>query len=333
MRWVFEIVCSFAVMKDVIIIGAGPIGLACGIAAQDNQLDYLILDKGTLVNSLYHYPLNMTFFSTSDRLEIGRVPFISQNPKPTRAEALEYYRRVTQHHQLQTHLYEEVLSLKQTGAQTFSIQTNKSVYNTKNIVVATGFYDAPYLLNVPGEELDKVRHYYSEPHPYFNMDIAIVGAANSAVDAALETYRKGAKSVTMVIREKAIGENVKYWARPDIINRIEEGSIKAYFEADVVEINQNDILIKTPEKSLHLPNDFVLAMTGYQPNFALLESLGVQFQNDPYRTPKYNHNTMESNTPGVYLAGVVCGGLKTNKWFIENSRQHAPLIMQAIAVN
>lgn len=320
-------------MKDVIIIGAGPIGLACGIAAQEKQLDYLIFDKGTLVNSLYHYPLNMTFFSTADRLEIGQVPFISQNAKPTRAEALEYYRRVTQHHQLHIHLYEEVLSIIQSNSHTFKIQTNKSAYQTKNIVIATGFYDAPYLLNVPGEELDKVRHYYSEPHPYFNMDVAIIGAANSAVDAALETYRKGAKSVTMVIREKKIGENVKYWARPDIINRIEEGSINAYFEAEVVEICQNDIFIKTPEKHLRLPNDFVLAMTGYQPNFALLESLGVQLQNDPYRTPKYSEKTMESNAEGVYLAGVVCGGLKTNKWFIENSRQHAPLIIEAIAGN
>ena len=320
-------------MKDVIIIGAGPIGLACGIAAQKKQLDYLILDKGTLVNSLYHYPLNMTFFSTSDRLEIGDVPFISQNPKPTRAEALEYYRRVTQHHQLHTHLYEEVMTLNHVGSHHFKIQTNKCTYDTKNIVLATGFYDAPYMLDIPGEELDKVRHYYSEPHPYFNMDVAIIGAANSAVDAALETFRKGAKSVTMIIREKTIGENVKYWARPDIINRIEEGSIQAHFESEVIDISSDAIRIKTPEKTLQLPNDFVLAMTGYQPNFALLESLGVQFQNDAYRTPIYNQNTMESNTKGVYLAGVVCGGLKTNKWFIENSRQHAPQIMQSIAGN
>ena len=320
-------------MKDVIIIGAGPIGLACGIAAQKKQLDYLILDKGTLVNSLYNYPLNMTFFSTSDRLEIGDVPFISQNPKPTRAEALEYYRRVTQHHQLHTHLYEEVMTLNHVGSHHFVIQTNKCTYDTKNIVLATGFYDAPYMLDIPGEELDKVRHYYLEPHPYFNMDVAIIGAANSAVDAALETFRKGAKSVTMIIREKTIGENVKYWARPDIINRIEEGSIQAHFESEVIDISSDAIRIKTPEKTLHLPNDFVLAMTGYQPNFALLESLGVQFQNDAYRTPIYNQNTMESNTKGVYLAGVVCGGLKTNKWFIENSRQHAPQIMQSIEGN
>ena len=320
-------------MKDVIIIGAGPIGLACGIAAQERGVDYLIIDKGTLVNSLYHYPLNMTFFSTSDRLEIGNVPFISQNPKPTRAEALEYYRRVCQHHSLHLNLYEEVRDISTHGLHDFTLTTSKQAYRTKNIVVATGFYDAPYLLNIPGEELDKVRHYYSEPHPYFNMNIAIVGAANSAVDAALETYRKGAKSVTMIIREAEIGSNVKYWARPDIVNRIEEGSIKAYFESKVTSITSDMIFFDTPDGPKQCPNDFVLAMTGYQPNFGLLESLGVAFHNDPYRTPKYSETTMESNSFGVFLAGVVCGGLKTNKWFIENSRQHAPIIMDAIVKN
>lgn len=317
-------------MKDVVIIGAGPIGLACGILAQKKGLDYCIIDKGTLVNSLYNYPLNMTFFSTSDRLEIGSVPFISQNPKPTRAEALEYYRRVAQHHQLRLYLYEGVEKLTQKGDLDFEVLTTKSRYKTKNIVLATGFYDAPYLLNVPGENLDKVRHYYSEPHPYFNMDVIVVGAANSAVDAALETYRKGAKSVTMVIREKEIGQNVKYWARPDIVNRIQEGSIKAYFESEITKISPKEVHLKTPKQEITLPNDFVLAMTGYQPNFALLESLGIQLEPDNFRTPKYDPNTMESNTKGVFLAGVVCGGLQTNKWFIENSRQHAPLIMDAI---
>lgn len=320
-------------MKDVVIIGAGPIGLACGIAAQEKQLDYLILDKGTLVNSLYHYPLNMTFFSTSDRLEIGGVPFISQNPKPTRSEALEYYRRVAQHHQLQINLYEGVEEIIKIGENDFKIQTSKKTYRSRSIVIAIGFYDAPYLLNIPGENLDKVRHYYSEPHPYFNMDVAIVGAANSAVDAALETYRKGAKSVRMVIREKTIGKNVKYWARPDIVNRIEEGSIQAHFESELTAIHPNSIDIKSPEKSVTVANDFVLAMTGYQPNFNLLESLGVAFQQDSYRTPLYNEATMESNAKGIYLAGVVCGGLKTNKWFIENSRQHAPIIMESIATS
>ena len=315
---------------DMLIIGAGPIGLACGIAAKEAELDYRIVDKGTLVNSIYHYPLNMTFFSTSDRLEIGGLPFISQNPKPTRAEALEYYRRVAQHHQLKIHLYEGVETVNRSAENYFSIHTTKASYTARNIVIATGFYDAPYLLNIPGETLDKVRHYYTEPHPYFNMDIAIVGAANSAVDAALETYRKGAKQVRMIIREKEIGQNVKYWARPDIINRIQEGRIQAYFESELKEITASSIHIQTPTETLEIPNDYVLAMTGYQPNFALLESLGVAFQDDPFRTPVYNIETMEANQPGVYLAGVVCGGLKTNKWFIENSREHATLIVKGI---
>lgn len=317
-------------MIDVVIIGAGPIGLACGIAAKKQGLDYLIIDKGALVNSLYHYPLNMTFFSTSDKLEIGGVPFISQNPKPTRAEALEYYRRATSHHQLELRLFEEVLDIEKKSKGHFVIKSSKDSYKAKNIVVATGFYDAPYLLDIPGEDLDKVRHYYTEPHPYFNMDIAIIGAANSAVDAALETYRKGAKSVTMIIREKEIGKNVKYWARPDIVNRIKEGSIKAYFEASLTEITETHIRFNTAQESLTLKNDFVLAMTGYQPNFELLESLQVSFHKDAFKTPVYDDTTMAAQE-GVYLAGVVCGGLKTNKWFIENSREHASIIMKAIA--
>ena len=208
-------------MLDVIIIGAGPIGMACGIEAEKKGLSYLIIDKGTLVNSLYHYPMNMTFFSTSDKLEIGDIPFISHNAKPTRSEALEYYRRVASHWKLNTKLYEEVAQIKNTQ-QAFELTTSKGSYTAANLIIATGFYDRPFLLNVPGEDLPKVKHYYSEPHPYFGMDLVVVGAANSAVDVALETYRKGAKSVTMIIREKEIGGNVKYWARPDIVNRIEE---------------------------------------------------------------------------------------------------------------
>ena len=200
-------------------------------------------------------------------------------------------------------------------------------------MLSTGFYDLPYLLNVPGEDLPKVSHYYKEPHPYFGMDLIVVGAANSAVDVALETYRKGAKSVTLVIREKEVGQNVKYWARPDIVNRIEEGSIRAYFESEIVEIKPKSVRIQTPKGPKELENDFVLAMTGYQPNFSLLESLGVEFHQDEFNTPVYDQNTMESSQKGVYLAGVVCGGLKTNKWFIENSRVHATQIMQAIDGN
>ena len=316
-------------MQDVIIIGAGPIGLACGVEAQKKGLKYTIFDKGTLVNSLYHYPLNMTFFSTSDKLEIGDIPFISHNPKPTRAEALEYYRRVTSHWRLNINLYEAIENVE-TNSTCFKVTTSKGHYKSKNIIVASGFYDRPFLLNVPGENLDKVRHYYKEPHPYFAMDVAVIGGANSAVDAALETYRKGAKSVTMIIREKTVGENVKYWARPDIINRIKEGSIKAYFEADITEISPTSVEFNDPKKTHKIPNDFVLAMTGYQPNFELLENLNVSFEEDAFKTPKYSKKSMESNTKGVYLAGVVCGGYKTNKWFIENSRDHAKKIMEHI---
>src|SRR6056300_1089094 len=222
-------------MKDVIIIGAGPIGIACGIDAEKRGLNYAIFDKGTLVNSLFNYPLNMTFFSTSDKLEIGNIPFISHNPKPTRSEALEYYRRVAMHWQLNIRLYEAVENVKSLHPG-FEVHTSKGSYRAHNIVVASGFYDLPYLLNVKGEELPKVLHYYSEPHPFFGMNIVVVGAANSAVDVALETYRKGAKSVTMIIREPKIGENVKYWARPDILNRIQEGSIKAFFESEIEQI-------------------------------------------------------------------------------------------------
>ena len=317
-------------MKDIIIIGAGPIGLACGVEAKKSGLSYLIFDKGTLVNSLYNYPLNMTFFSTSDRLEIGGVPFISNNPKPTRAESLEYYRRVTSHWKLNLKLYEEINTVKK-NADGFSIETSKGNYAAKNIAIATGFYDRPFLLNIPGESLSKVLHYYKEPHPFFGMNLAIVGSANSAVDAALETYRKGAKSVSMIIREPKIGDNVKYWARPDIVNRIEEGSIKAYFDSSITKITSDEVHFKTPKGDQSIDNDFVLAMTGYQPNFELLESLGVEFQEDPFRTPIYDSVSMQSNAEGVYLAGVVCGGLKTNKWFIENSRDHAPLIVKAIS--
>ena len=316
-------------MQDAIIIGAGPIGIACGIEAQKKGLDYLIFDKGCLVNSLYHYPLNMTFFSTSDKLEIGEVPFISHNSKPTRAEALEYYRRVASHWNLNLNLYESIDKIEKIENH-FNITTSKGSFSSKTIVIATGFYDKPFMLNVSGENLPKVRHYYTEPHPYFGMDIIVVGAANSAVDVALETYRKGAKSVTMIIREKEIGSNVKYWARPDIVNRIEEGSIKAHYEASITKITKDVVFFEDKLGEHEISNDFVLAMTGYEPNFEMLEELGVDFRDDPFKTPVFNGQTMESNAEGVFLAGVVCGGYKTNKWFIENSREHALTVIKAI---
>ncbi|HEX8061212.1 MAG TPA: YpdA family putative bacillithiol disulfide reductase [Cyclobacteriaceae bacterium] len=313
---------------DVIIVGAGPIGIACGIEAKRAGLSYVIIEKGPLVNSLYNYPLNMTFFSTSDRLEIGGVPFISHGPKPNRAEALEYFRRVCMSHDLNLKLYEEVKAVtKDNGG--FKVITTKTGYTGKNIVLALGFYDRPYLLNVPGEDLPKVKHYYDEPHPYFEQRIVVVGAANSAVDVALETYRKGA-DVTMVIRESELSKSVKYWVKPDMENRIKEASVKAYFNSTIVEIRPDDVVISTPNGIVTVMNDFVLAMTGYQPPFEFMESMGVKFLDDEDHTPVYDEVTMESNIAGIYLAGVVCGGLRTNKWFIENSRVHAELIAKAI---
>ena len=316
-------------MKDLIIIGAGPIGLSCGIEAKRNNLDYLIIDKGMLVNSIFNYPTNTTFFSTSDKLEIGGIPFVSHNVKPTRTEALEYYRRVSESWELNLSLYNEVLEVKN-NSDHFLINTQSGKFKSKNIVISTGFYDIPYLLNVPGENMDKVLHYYNESHPYYQMDIAIVGAGNSAADVALDTYRKGAKSVTMIIRESEIGKNIKYWVRPDIINRIESKEIKAYFNSEIVEIREKSITINTESKKIEIQNDFVLAMTGYQPNYNLLENLNVKILDDEFRTPSYNEKTMKTNIDGVFLAGVICGGLKTNKWFIENSRDHSEKIIAEI---
>ena len=313
---------------DVIIIGGGPIGMACGIEATKAGLSYVIIEKGCLVNSLYHYPLNMTFFSTSERLEIGGVPFISHGPKPNRFEALEYYRRVCMSWKLNVRLYEQVLASTVTNGL-HRVDTTKGQYRGRNVIVALGFYDLPFLLNVPGEELPKVLHYYDEPHPYFAQKVVVIGASNSAVDVALETWRKGAE-VTMVVKGDTIGDNVKYWVRPDIDNRIKEGSIKCYFRSQVLKITPTTVEIDTPQGKRALENDFVLAMTGYQPPFEFMESLGILFHNDEYHTPIYNELTMETNVPNLYLAGVVCGGLKTNKWFIENSRIHAEMILQHV---
>ena len=316
---------------DLCIIGAGPIGICCAIEAKKNNLSYVIIDKGCLVNSLYNYPKNMTFFSTSDKLEIGGVPFISHNSKPTKSEALEYYRRVVSSWKLDVNLYEEVNQI--TKKENFEVVTSKGKYISKNVVVSTGFYDLPYKLNVPGEDLDKVKHYYDEPHPYFGMKVAVVGAANSAVDVALETYRKGAEEVTMIVREPNLSESVKYWVKPDVENRISEGSIKSYFNSNIKSIENKSITISTPDGEVVIKNDFVLAMTGYQPDFSFLERIGIIIGDDEYTTPFHNPDTMETNVNGIYLAGVICGGLKTNKWFIENSRDHSKIIIEEIKKN
>ena len=313
---------------DVCIIGAGPIGICCAIEAKKNNLSYIIIDRGCLVNSLYNYPKNMTFFSTSDKLEIGDVPFISHNSKPTKSEALEYYRRVVSSWDLKINLYEEVTDIIK--EEKFIIKTSKDEYNSDKVIISTGFYDIPYKLGVSGEDLPKVKHYYDEPHPYFGMRVAVVGAANSAVDVALETYRKGAKEVTMIIREPSLSDSVKYWVKPDVENRIEEGSIKSYFNSNITKIEEDKIFISTPDGEKSLENDFVLAMTGYQPDFSFLKKLGIELGDDEYKTPVHNPDTMQTNIEGIYLAGVICGGLKTNKWFIENSRNHASIIFSNI---
>jgi thioredoxin reductase (NADPH) len=310
---------------DIVVVGGGPIGLACGIEAGKAGLSYIIIEKGCLVNSLYHYPMNMTFFSTSERLEIGNVPFISHGPKPNRVEALEYYRRVCQSWELNVRLYEKAESIQSLDLK-HVVTTSKASYTASSVILALGFYDLPYLLHVPGEDLPKVRHYYDEPHPYFRQRVVVVGASNSAVDVALETFRKGA-DVTMVVREGSIGDSVKYWVRPDIENRIKESSIRAYFSSQVTRITETTVEITTPEGPLVLENDFVLAMTGYQPPFDFLRACGIVFRDDAFHTPYYNEENMETNVPGIFLAGVICGGLKTNKWFIENSRVHANQII------
>jgi len=332
----FKLLNAFIKMEmdnkyDILIIGGGPIGLASGIEAKKAGLTYVILEKGCLVNSLYNYPVNMTFFSTSDKLEIGGIPFVSNNIKPTRSEALEYYRRVTEHYDLNLRLFEEVKSVRKEGIS-YRIESNKSLYEAANIIISTGFYDIPNLLNISGEDLPKVRHYYKDPHFYAKQHVLVVGANNSSVDAALETYRKGAQ-VSMVIRESEIGERVKYWVRPDIVNRIKEGSIKAYFNSNLAEVRENEVDLIGPDGKITIKNDFVLAMTGYQPDLSFLKKLGINISKDEQQIPEHDAETMETNMKGIYLAGVICGGMNTHVWFIENSRIHATRIVQNIVEN
>lgn len=316
---------------DVIIVGGGPIGINCALEAQKAGLSYLIIEKGCLVNSLYNYPKNMRFFSSSDLLEIGRVPFISKEVKPNRDEALEYYRRIVSLNVLKINLFERVVAIEKSN-NLFNITTDKDAYRAQNVVVATGFYDIPNRMGVSGESLPKVAHYYNDPHYYACQKVAVVGASNSAVDAALECWRKGAE-VTMIVRGDAIGRRVKYWVKPDIENRIAEGSIKAFFNSQVAEITENFIRIETPDGQVIIENDYVLALTGYEPDFNFLTSVGIQLSDDAARKPQYNPETMETNLKGVYLAGVICGGMETHKWFIENSREHAVLIVKHIMAN
>jgi putative YpdA family bacillithiol system oxidoreductase len=314
---------------DVLIVGGGPIGIACGLEAKKKNLSYIIIEKGALVNSLYNYPDKMTFFSTSEKLELDDIPFVSSNAKPTKQEALEYYRRIVDSKQIHINLFEKVTKVDN-EEHIFTTTTSKSTYKSKNLVIATGFYDIPNYLNIPGEELDKVTHYYGDPHYYATQKVVVVGASNSSVDAALETYRKGA-DVTMIVRGDDIGKRVKYWVRPDVMNRIKEGSIKAHFNSELTEIGEDYVKFKDGEGNIqNLENDFVLALTGYRPNFDFLKKLGIELSDDQLSIPEYNKQTMKTNVDGIYLAGVICGGMETHKWFIENSRIHAKMIMEDI---
>lgn len=315
---------------DLIIVGGGPIGLACAIEAQKKNLRYLIIEKGAIVNSIFNYPLYMTFFSTAERLEIGNIPFNCLAPKPGRQEALEYYRNIHRYFNFNINLFEKVTGVDKQESQLFKITTDKNVYEARNVIIATGFYDIPIEMSVKGEELPKVRHYYKEAHEYAFRNVLIVGANNSSVDAALECWRKGA-NVTMVIRKSEINNRVKYWVKPDIENRIAEGSIKAYFESNITEIRENEVEIETQNGKVIIENDFVLALTGYKPDLSFLEKMGIGLSEDELKTPTYNPETMETNVKGLFLAGVVCGGMQTHKWFIENSRVHANMIVDYIA--
>ena len=317
-------------MRDVIIIGAGPVGLACGVEAQRRGLDALIIEKGALCNSLIGYPTQMEFFSTPELLEIGGYPFSTDRYKPQREGALDYYRRVAVTEELAIHLYERVEDLKGLDGD-FTVVTEDGTYRTRKVVLATGFFDIPNRMGVPGEDLDKVTHYFKEPYPYALQDVAVIGGANSAAKAALACYRNDA-DVTLIVREASIGDTVKYWIKPDLENRIKEGSIRAFFGTTVQAITEDALVLDTPDGITEIANDWVLAMTGYKPNYEFLQRFGLEFQDDAARTPIYDEgDTFESNNPGVYLAGTVAGGLNTSRWFIENGRFHAEQIMDHVA--
>ena len=316
-------------MHDVLVIGAGPVGLACGIEARREGLDALIIEKGSLVNSIVGYPARMEFFSTPDLIEIGGYPFPIQGYKPTREEAVEYYRGVAAQEKLDIRLYERVSEVRgKVGG--FTVITDRSEYRARNVIVSIGFFDEPNLLNVPGEDLPKVTHYYREPYPYVRQKVAVVGARNSAAKAALDCYRHGAE-VTLIVRSAVLSDKVKYWIKPDLENRIKEGSIRAYFSTTVQEIRASSLLLQTAGGSVEIENDWVLAMTGYRPDYRFLEQLRLDIKDDPYRTPVFDETTFETSRRGIYLAGTVCGGLRTGRWFIENGRFHARQIAGHIA--
>jgi thioredoxin reductase (NADPH) len=316
-------------MHDVVVVGGGPVGLACAIEAQRAGLSARVVDKGTLVNSIVGYPSQMEFFSTPELIEIGDHPFPIQRYKPTREDAIEYYRAVCEREQLDVCLYERVLDVR--GARgDFTVITTRVEHRARNVVVAVGFFDQPNLLKVPGEHLPKVTHYYREPFGYVRQDVAVIGARNSAAKAALDCWRHGAR-VTLIVRSATLSEKIKYWIKPDLENRIKEGSIKSFFSTSVEEIHERTIVLKTPEGTREIANDWVLALTGYHPDFTLLERFGIEFAADAYRTPVFDSTTFETTRQGLYIAGTVCGGSHTSRWFIENGRFHARQIAKHIS--
>ncbi len=322
------------VIHDVLVIGAGPTGLACAIDAQNEGLDVVLVDKGCLTNSLFHYPAHMTFFTTPELLEIGGMPFSSPNQKPTRAEALEYYRKVATHYRLNVRQYERVDKVFGIDGD-FRVHTidrfeREHIHRTRKIIVSTGYYDLPNHLGIPGEDLPKVAHYYNEPHPFFGQEVLVIGGKNSAAIAALDLWRHGAK-VTLVHRGAELHRHIKYWIKPDIENRIKNGEIAAYFETTVTDIAEDTVTLATPEGAKTIPNQFVFALTGYHPDFVFIESLGVVLDPDNARCPIMNPDTLESNVPGIYVAGVVVAGERTNEVFIENGRFHGALIARDLA--
>jgi thioredoxin reductase (NADPH) len=317
---------------DVAVVGAGPTGLACAIELKRRGISNVLFDKGCVVNSLYHYPTNMVFFTTPELLEIGDIPMTSLNEKPGRTEALKYYRRVADHYGLNVHQYERVLNVEGNDGsfivRTQTLRGEQDHYGVKKVILATGYYDIPNRLNVTGEELPKVIHYYKEPHPFYNQDVLIVGAKNSAAIAALDLFWTGAR-VTMVIRGAAISDSVKYWIKPNIENRIKNGEVKAYFHSIVKEVRPYEVTLSTPEGEVTLKNDYVLAMVGYRPDFEFMAKHGVHLDPATNR-PLLNTDTLESERKGFYLAGVIVAGTHTNEIFIENGRFHGKLIAEAV---
>ncbi len=319
-------------LKDVLIIGAGPTGLACGIEAEKNKLNYVVIEKGCIVNSIQNFPVQMTFFTTPELLEIGGLPFVSSYEKPTRLEALKYYRRAAETYHLKLRLYESVLSVAGSDGD-FQVETqtragDHCAYRCRKIILSTGYYDIPNLLNVPGENLSKVAHYYTEAHPYFGMDVAVIGGKNSAAIAALDLYRHGAR-VTLIHRKAELSNSIKYWIKPDIENRIKNHEITAFFTTWVTAIEEKRIVLQNAERSWELKNDFVFAMIGYRPDFEFFKTLGIHL-NPEDQKPFHNKDTYESDVRGIYLAGVVVAGMHTNEVFIENGRFHGEVIIKDI---